>query len=61
MSMKKAIASGKEHRKQYRGSKAFDRSCRNHGACCWCKENRTYKYLKNIEKSLDKMKEMGYN
>lgn len=43
MSMDKAIKHGKEHRKPYRGSKAIDRTCRNHGGCGWCKENRTHK------------------
>ena len=50
MSLDKAIESGKEHRKQYRGSKRFDKSCRNHGnhghgpghECDWCKGNRLY-------------------
>ena len=40
----KAIASGKERRKPYRGAKAIDRSCRNHGGCVWCEWNRLYKY-----------------
>ena len=31
MSLNKGIESGKEHRRAYRKSKAFDRSCRNHG------------------------------
>jgi hypothetical protein len=35
--------SGKEHRKPYHGSKAFDRTCRNHGACL---SNRMHKYRK---------------
>ena len=39
----KAIEHGKEHRKPYRGSKAFDRTCRNHGGCDWCKDNRLYR------------------
>ena len=43
MALDKAIESGKEHRKPYRGSKAFDRTCRCHGTCDWCKENRTVK------------------
>ena len=51
MSLDKAIESGKEHRKQYRGSKRVDKSCRNHGnhghgpghnECVWCKENRLH-------------------
>lgn len=40
----KAIASGKERRKPYRGAKAIDRSCRNHGGCAWCESNRLHKY-----------------
>lgn len=29
------------HRKPYTGSKATDRTCRNHGSCAWCRGNRT--------------------
>lgn len=43
MSLNKSIQSGKEHRKPYRGAKAVDATCRNHGSCEWCKGNRTYK------------------
>ncbi len=46
MSMDKAITQGKEHRKPYRGAKAIDCTCRNHGGCGWCKKNRTHKYDK---------------
>ena len=45
MSLDKAIKSGKEHRKEYYGSKAFDCTCRNHGSCKWCEENRKIKKL----------------
>lgn len=61
MSMRKAIASGKEHRKPYYGSKDFDKTCRNHGGCPWCLENRMYKDMKKIEKMLDMMTEFEYN
>lgn len=44
MGQDKAIEHGKEKRKQYHGSKAIDRSCRNHGSCPWCKENRLHKF-----------------
>lgn len=44
MSMDKAILHGKEHRKPYRGAKAIDRTCRNHGTCPWCEENRKHKF-----------------
>ena len=44
MSFDKAIEHGKERRKPYRGSKAIDPSCRNHGGCLWCEENRKHKF-----------------
>ena len=44
MSLDKAIEHKKEHRKPYRGSKAIDPSCRNHGGCPWCEENRKHKF-----------------
>ena len=44
MSLDKAIAHGKEHRKPYRGAKATFASCRNHGGCPWCEENRKHKF-----------------
>lgn len=42
MSFLKAIESGKEHRKSYRGSKVFDKTCRNNGSCPYCKGNRLH-------------------
>lgn len=47
MSLDKGIEHGKEHRKPYRGSKAFDHTCRNHGSCDWCRGNRQYKFKKS--------------
>lgn len=44
MSLNKAIKHNKEHRKEYRGAKAIDCTCRNHGSCDWCKRNRTHKF-----------------
>ena len=44
MSLDKAIRYGKEQRKPYRGSQAIDGSCRNHGGCPWCLENRKHKF-----------------
>ena len=46
MSFDKAINHHKEHRKPYRGAKAIDHNCRNHGSCPYCKSNRRYKYIK---------------
>lgn len=42
MSLDKAIVYGKEHRKEYLGQKAFDPTCRNHGSCKYCRNNRLY-------------------
>lgn len=44
MSLDKAIEHGKEKRKPYRGSKAIDATCRNHGSCQWCERNRKFKF-----------------
>ena len=46
MSLDKAVASGKEHRKKYYGAKSVSKSCRNHGGCEWCEGNRLHKYKK---------------
>lgn len=48
MAMYKAIKSGKEHRVEYGTKnqpycKAVDPTCRNHGSCLWCLNNRTFK------------------
>lgn len=32
----------KDWRKPYRKSKLFDRSCRNHGSCKYCENNRLF-------------------
>ena len=64
MSLDKAILHGKEHRKPYLGGKAIDKTCRNHGGCSWCLENRLHSTNvkkekadfseKEFEKSIDK-------
>lgn len=47
----KAIASGKEHRKPYYGSKATDATCRNHGSCPWCRGKVKYKKKRTLLKN----------
>lgn len=42
MSLDKAITHGKEYRKEYLGPEAFDPTCRNHGSCKRCRDNRLY-------------------
>jgi hypothetical protein len=43
MSLDKSIATGKEHRKPFRKSKAVDHTCRNHGTCAYCADNRAHR------------------
>lgn len=57
MSLDKAIEHGKEKRKPYSGSKAFDRECRNHGACEFCVGNRTIKFTRKEQAAKQKESE----
>lgn len=50
MSLDKAIKHGKEKRKPYKGAKAVDCQCRNHGRCNWCKSNRLIQLKKEKER-----------
>lgn len=60
MSLEKAIAHGREHRKQFRKlCYLIDYTCRNHGGCgkkhsggqCpWCLENRRIQTLRDNER-----------
>lgn len=62
MGMEKAIASGKEHRKEYRKlCEQIDKSCRCHGGCAWCEANRLYSTKKKMKKMLDELKDWCYN
>ena len=56
MSLDKAIQRGKERREPYRGAKAVDCTCRNHGSCPHCTSNRLHgdrKRLLAAEEQLD--------
>lgn len=57
MSLNKAIKYGKEHRKQYKGSKLYFSSCCNHGSCTYCQSNRRYKEFKEKAKYHKKRKD----
>ena len=52
MGLEKAIASGKEHRRQFRGAKAVDGTCRNHGSCTYCMGNRLYR-TKRMQEAME--------
>lgn len=57
MSLEKAIKHGKEKRKPYRGAKAVDGWCKNHGICWICRRNRLHKRMVEQIKSEDELKE----
>lgn len=48
MSLEKAIASGKEHRKPYRRGKAIDPTCRNNQGCPAGTQNRMHNTIKKL-------------
>ena len=49
MSLNQAIKHRKEHRREYRGSARFARSCRPHGECEWCRKNRLANTLRKLQ------------
>lgn len=51
MSLDKAVKHKKEKRKEYKGAKAIDSTCRNHGTCPYCEGNRKYKNKKAEQKA----------
>ena len=57
MALDKAIEHGKEKRQPYRGSKSIDPTCRNHGSCRWCKDDRMHKYVISTAKTEQAIKE----
>ena len=59
MSLDKAIRHGKENRKLYIGSKAFDPSCRNHGGCPFCISNRLHASRKREAYMNDQMEDVS--
>ncbi len=62
MSLDKRILKGVEHRKQYKGAKAEDPTCRNHGSCPYCYAARNYKNNKKAREAEEKKLEyeLGY-
>jgi len=48
MSLAKAIEHGKEHRKPYYRSGRFDYTCRPHGSCPYCFNNRYHRHHKAL-------------
>jgi hypothetical protein len=58
MSLEKAIEYRKEKRKPYRGSKRWDHTCRNHGSCSYCENNRTIQSKREMDRASDQETEL---
>lgn len=56
MSLDKAIEHGKEERKPYRGAKAIDYTCRNHGSCDWCERQTNPVFISEYSMPEDRFK-----
>lgn len=57
----KAIQHGKEHRKPYRKAARFDRTCRPHGSCDYCRDNRLYRHRKAKAQAEAKLMEYSHS
>lgn len=56
MSFDKNYPNRKDHRKEYRKSKKFDRTCRPGGSCPYCTANRLHSTQKRLLDSEQKQK-----
>ena len=43
---------GKTYKRPYTGSKRFDHTCRNHGSCGYCRDQRTYN-LRKVREAME--------
>lgn len=58
MSLDKAIEHKKEKRKPYKGSKAFDRTCRNNNSCSWCRGNKLFSTMRRSVAAEDELNKL---
>lgn len=57
MSLDKGIFHGKERRRVYRRSAAFDRSCRPGGNCPYCRRSRLWSRIRAERAALEQIRE----
>lgn len=48
------------HRREYTGSRRFDRSCRSHGSCPYCAEGRQHTSRRRAPADQDEQIREGY-
>lgn len=51
MSFDTSYPNRKDWRRPYHQSKRFDRTCRNHGSCPWCRANRLHRHIRQALKT----------
>ncbi len=56
----KAIEHNKEHRKPYYKSGRFDKTCRPHGGCPWCENNRLHNSKKAKKTIADTLHDIDF-
>ena len=59
MSLDKSIASGKEKRKPYHGAGRTDPTCRPHGSCPYCANNRRHPQRKAARGAAEQLQELS--
>jgi len=57
MGFDKDYPNRKDRRKQYRGCKVWDTSCRPHGGCSWCESGRLHNDRKRRNAADEEIKE----
>ena len=57
MSFDKDYPNRKDIRNPYYKNGKFDKTCRNHGSCPWCKRARLLHYIKDEENVSDQLNE----
>ena len=58
MSFDKNFPNRKDRRKPYNKSKRFDKTCRNHGSCGWCREDRLHRRQLLVQALKDRIQEL---
>ena len=57
--MSKDYRHGKHSKREYYGSKNFDKQCRCHGSCSWCRDNRLHKDKRQLADELNEEEKDG--
>lgn len=59
MAFDKKYPNRKDKRKPYRDSRRFDRTCRCHGSCAWCRGKRTFTNRKREAEAQEELRQLA--